>query len=296
VALAVTLAANAQTEAPQDKRVFRTGTDAVLVDVSVLREGKPVRGLTATDFELRDNQVEQQIDLVSADEVPVDVSLLVDVSASVAGQPQTKFVDGVHQIAALLRPTDAIQIVLAGAHLRRVRLEDLNRTVAAAADRRLGDGGTALYDGLTALLMQRSRPGRRHVILVMSDAVDTSSVVSESALRATITRSDATVYMVGLFDPSRARAWGFVYLALDDFPTTFDRVVSDVVEASGGRFFPYSVEQPFVPTCATVLDDVRSRYLLSYRPRGVVATGWHELNVQVPSGRFDVRARRGYLR
>jgi hypothetical protein len=88
VALAVTLAANAQTEAPQDKRVFRTGTDAVLVDVSVLREGKPVRGLTAADFELRDNQVEQQIDLVSADEVPVDVSLLVDVSASVAGQAQ----------------------------------------------------------------------------------------------------------------------------------------------------------------------------------------------------------------
>lgn len=281
--------------ARQDRPLFRVSADAVLVDVAVSRGKAPVRGLTPADFEVRDNKVVQHIDSLWTDEVPIDLSLMIDASASVIGDARTRIADGAGQIARLLRPGDALQVVVAGDRLERVTPEDV-KAVVASRPMYLNDGGTALYDGLTVLLMQRSRPGRRHVILALTDAVDTSSVVSEWALRDTAARSDASAYMIALFDPAHVRAFGFVYPVEGIFPTTFDQTVSGLVEASGGRFVPLSIEQPFVPACMAILDELRARYTLSYVPQGVVTAGWHDLAVQVTSGRYEVRARRGYRR
>jgi hypothetical protein len=68
------------------------------------------------------------------------------------------------------------------------------------------------------------------------------------------------------------------------------------VEASGGLFVPLSTQQPFVPTCMAILEELRARYMLSYVPQGVSTGGWHDLAVHVTSGRYEVRARRGYRR
>ena len=78
--LAVT-AAYAQDPAP----VFRAGADVVSVEASVRQNRRPVVGLTASDFELLDNGVAQQITDVSYEKLPIDVTVLLDVSASVTG-------------------------------------------------------------------------------------------------------------------------------------------------------------------------------------------------------------------
>jgi hypothetical protein len=64
--------------------VFRSRVDAVSVDVSVRWGGKPVGGLTAKDFALLDNGVRQQIEVVDTEAVPLDVSLIIDISGSTA--------------------------------------------------------------------------------------------------------------------------------------------------------------------------------------------------------------------
>jgi len=45
-----------------------------------------------------------------------------------------------------------------------------------------------------------------------------------------------------------------------------------------------------------VVDEFRSRYLLTYTPQGVEAGGWHELEVRVRGRGRRVQARPGYLR
>ena len=45
-----------------------------------------------------------------------------------------------------------------------------------------------------------------------------------------------------------------------------------------------------------VVNEFRSRYLLTYTPEGVDAGGWHELDVRVRGRGRRVQARRGYLR
>jgi hypothetical protein len=44
-----------------------------------------------------------------------------------------------------------------------------------------------------------------------------------------------------------------------------------------------------------ILDEFRQRYLLSYRPQGVTAGGWHDIDVRVRRAGVTVRARPGYL-
>ncbi len=43
-----------------------------------------------------------------------------------------------------------------------------------------------------------------------------------------------------------------------------------------------------------VVEDIRSRYLLTYYPTGVAEDGWHDLEVKLKNRKADVRARRGY--
>ena len=65
---------------------FRSRALAVRIDVLVMDGRNPVAGLTAADFELRDNGVVQNIDSVDNAEVPVNVVLTLDTSASVEGK------------------------------------------------------------------------------------------------------------------------------------------------------------------------------------------------------------------
>jgi hypothetical protein len=44
-----------------------------------------------------------------------------------------------------------------------------------------------------------------------------------------------------------------------------------------------------------VVEDIRSRYLLTYYPTGVAEDGWHELEVKLRSRKAELRARRGYF-
>ena len=69
----------------QEPLVFGVGVEVVRVEVLVTRNGQPVPGLTAADFEVRDNGVRQTLHPVVFEEAPVDALLVLDISGSVVG-------------------------------------------------------------------------------------------------------------------------------------------------------------------------------------------------------------------
>src|SRR6187401_2058968 len=79
----------AQTPPAPQRPTFTANTDVVYVDVSVRKEGRQLTGLTAADFELRDNGVKQEIETVEAAAVPIDLSIVVDLSGN-PDRPQQK--------------------------------------------------------------------------------------------------------------------------------------------------------------------------------------------------------------
>ncbi len=74
------------------KQAFSSRTLGVRVDVLVTDGRNPVAGLTAADFELRDNGILQTIDVVDTSDIPVNAILALDTSASTAGQRQKDLV------------------------------------------------------------------------------------------------------------------------------------------------------------------------------------------------------------
>src|SRR5262245_38242758 len=66
--------------------LFKSRVDLVRLDVSVERDGRPVRGLTARDFSIVDNGVRQRINSVAlVEEMPLNVVMALDTSGSLFG-------------------------------------------------------------------------------------------------------------------------------------------------------------------------------------------------------------------
>ena len=67
------------------RQTFTSRIEAVRVDVLVTENGRPVQGLTPDDFEVLDNGVRQRVDLASFEQIPLNVVLALDMSASLQG-------------------------------------------------------------------------------------------------------------------------------------------------------------------------------------------------------------------
>jgi hypothetical protein len=67
-----------------------------------------------------------------------------------------------------------------------------------------------------------------------------------------------------------------------------------IAEATGGRLYQVDPGSNVEKKLEPALQEFRSRYLLRYVPSGIVRPGWHDIVVTVPSGKFEVRHRRGY--
>jgi Ca-activated chloride channel family protein len=255
---------------------FSARTRAVRIDVLVTSGGRPVTGLGADDFEVRDNGVVQRVDLVSFEEVPLNLVLALDVSDSVSGERLTHLRQAATAVLQDLRDRDqAVLITFSHAIVVHGALTRDRSLLEAALSRVEPEGGSAILDAVqSAIVLGESEAGRA-LVLVFSDGVDTASWLTQPELLKTARRSDAVIY--GL----TARA---------------STPLREVTDATGGIIFDIASTANLRAAFRAVLDDLRSRYLVSYTPTGVPTSGWHTLDVKVKSRRgMRVKARPGYL-
>ena len=176
-------------------QTFRSGVDGVVIPVSVRSGNKAVPGLTAADFELRDNGVVQSLQDVSAEKMPIDVTLLLDLSSSVDGPMLQRLKNAVADTAALLRPDDRIRLVAISQVLREV-FPFRDKAGVIALDTLAAEGATSLYDGLAATMMRPTDIGRRQLIVAFTDGRDSTSILDESSAKAIAELTDAVVDVV----------------------------------------------------------------------------------------------------
>lgn len=70
--------------------------------------------------------------------------------------------------------------------------------------------------------------------------------------------------------------------------------LEDAADATGGLVYKDSTRTPIPELFARVLQEFRSRYLVTYTPNGVSPDGFHTIEVKMPNGKYNVKARRGY--
>jgi Ca-activated chloride channel family protein len=255
---------------------FASRVEAVRVDVLVTDSGQPVLGLRPTDFDLFDNGVAQQIDLVSFDQIPLNVILALDMSASMAGERLGHLQAAGDSVLAALKPGDQAalvtfsHIVQLGAPLST----DLE-SARVALDHAHGTGNTALVDGTYAGMMVGASEAGRALLIVFSDGVDTSSWLSADAVLDTAKRSDVVAYAVSVRSSLKP-----------DF-------LRNLTSFTSGRLLEVEKTANLEAIFIGILNEFRHRYLVSYTPTGVARGGWHRLAVHVKR-KAAIKARPGY--
>jgi len=290
----------------QERQVFKVSVDGVVVDVLVLdAKRRAVSGLAAGDFELRDSGVVQTIESVSFEDVPLRIMLVLDTSASVRGMPLTHLKDAVRSVIDGLHPGDeAALMTFSGTIALRSDWTADRKALHRAIDEATAGGATTLHDVAEAALLLRSPTPGRAVVLMFSDGADTASWLPGEHVIELAQRTDAVVYVVtlarqGRREPGyRADFTSGLQPRLDNVsaPVFMERFVDRLADESGGAVLQADDSAALRSTFEQLMLEFRSRYLLTYTPAGVEATGWHPIEVKLTHGAGRVVARRGYLR
>jgi uncharacterized protein YegL len=260
--------------APQ--QLFRTGVEVVSVDVSVMRGGQPVRGLTAADFLLTDNAVAQDVATVGLEQLPLSVTIVLDVSDSVLGNRLASLVQAGTALTQALRQGDRASLITFSHHVDlRVPMTGALPTVRGALTRLSGAGATSLRDAVQmGIQLAPQNDETRPLVLLFTDGHDTSSFATEDDVLELARRSGIVTHVVQVES---------------------DAFLERLVVTTGGRHWSATSDRQLRELFTNALQEMRARYLLTYTPRGVARPGWHELKVRLKNARADITARPGYF-
>lgn len=281
-----------QTDQPPP--TFRASADAVAVDASVMRNNRAVTGLTAADFEIVDNGVLQKVTDVSYEKLPIDVTVALDVSASVTGSVLGQLRRSVQQLAADLHAQDRLELQTFNERIQRlVDFASPASTTDAAIARISAAGGSAVFDSLAVALALPTTAARRHLIVLFSDGVDSSSISDPETLFDLARVSGSTVAIVLASTSSEAPA--SVFSRRVPGAITVERLYDRIARDTGAAVVTISSGDNLATTFRRVLDNFRASYVLYFTPQGVERAGAHTLDVRVKRTNVQVRARSGYV-
>jgi VWFA-related protein len=303
---AVVLEAGAQEPRP----TFSVNVEGVQVDVLAASRGRPLTGLTADDFELRDNGVRQRIDTVVQEDVPLDVFLVLDTSGSVIGEPLAALADAARTVVDALSSRDRIALLAFGYGLTGFGpLTSDKAVIHKAIDDVRASGSTPLVDAVYAALALRTTPNSsatRALVIAFTDGRDTSSWLVPSAVLDVAWQTDVVVYSVALAQPQLATAdvvpfWGQSRMPpIGVLPPAPERdqppaFLEELASITGGRLLRTGSPNRLRDAFAQALREMKTRYVLTYTPQGVEREGWHTLDVRLTRSNAEVTARRGYF-
>jgi VWFA-related protein len=183
-----------------DPVVFKSDVSLVRVDAQVVdRNNRPIAGLGPRDFVLRDNGKLQKIQSVDAENLPIDLLLLLDVSASMRPHIQ-RITDASHEALRQLREEDRVAIMVFDRYTRvrmafRNSQSNVDRELQRLLDQESFHGGTDITLGLMDAAAYIRREGRREarkaIVIVTDDETERSKDVE--GVSRELARADAVL-------------------------------------------------------------------------------------------------------
>jgi VWFA-related protein len=278
----------------QSHGTFRASVDVVTIQASVRdTRGRPVRGLTAGDFEVRDNgQLRPMLSLRADLRSPISLAVLVDMSGSMRVGPKGVLArQAFDAILSQLRVSgDELGLFTfdSALHERQAFTRDLASVRGALSDLE-PFGMTSLYDA-TAETARRvaTRSASHKAIVVLTDGIDTSSALTASAVSGLASSIDVPVYVLATESAADQRAR--IETAGRGSGSADLR---DLTEWTGGQFHFAATPDETIGAAAAIIDEIRQQYLLAIPAAG--GREWRRLDVRVKRVSAIVKARSGYF-
>ena len=282
------------------KATFRSNVDIVALNVVVTdSDQKYIAGLRPSDFAVFEDGVQQDVSFFGESDVPLDLAILLDTSASMTGKMQLVqqaaigFLDtlraGDRAIIVDIKDSTKIMYPLGG------DIEAAKKAILLTAPR----GGTALYNGtyLTLKEMVKERRGnsevRRQAIVVLSDGDDTTSLMAFDDVMALAKESGISIYTIMLrskwtLSPAASNARSFSQAEFG---------MKALAQETGARaFFPLDITE-LAGVYTMIADELASQYALGYMSKNPKRDGAYRRVIVRVSDRTGVqtRTRSGYL-
>jgi Ca-activated chloride channel homolog len=284
---------------PGNPPVFRSGADLVALNVAVVDgQQRYIQGLEAADFAVFEDGERQDVTFFAASEVPLDLILLVDTSASMSDKIATLHAAAVGFLNTL-RPGDRGAVVAFADAVKVLQpLTADRRQLTAAVTSTRARGATALHNALYVSLKEFGRAAkqagevRRQAIAIFSDGDDTCSLVSFEEVLDQAKRSGVSIYTISLRSNTPARK--------KDLRGRFSQALYSMNtlarETGAQSFFPQAIEQ-LSTVYARIADELDNQYALGYTPKNPRDDGrFRRIVVQViDRPELRPRARTGYF-
>lgn len=271
--------------------------------VTVSRDGQRLLDLVADDFAIFDDRESQTMVTFARGDIPFTAAVLVDSSNSMSGEKLRSALQGAEAFFNGMQTLDEGKLLVFS---DRILHASPFTTFASVLTAGLGQvkarGGTSLNDHLYLGLQQLEERQGRRVVILLSDGVDSHSVLSMSDILPLARRSQALIYWLRLpyragkdaaedALPSLTTAWRNA----ETYRKEYD-LLRRIVTESGGRIRTLASVDEIEPAFTEILTELREQYVVGYYPSQTRRDGsWHRVQVRLRPDGVEVRCRDGYL-
>jgi Ca-activated chloride channel homolog len=284
-----------------DTTTFRSSVDIVALNVVVTdSDQKYVAGLNPSDFAVFEDGVKQDVSFFGASEVPLDLAILLDTSASMTGKMALVQRAAVGFLSTLRSGDRTLIVDIKDATKVLYPLGDDFDAARAAIMSTVPQGGTALYNGAYLTLKELTKQRRavtevrRQAVVVLSDGDDTASLISYDDLMEVAKQSGIGIYTIMMrskYLMTQAAQRGHSYFSQSEFG------MKALAQETGARsFFPADVtELPSV--YASIAQELATQYALGYSSKNPKQDGSYRRVIVRVTDRPGIRTRTraGYL-
>jgi Ca-activated chloride channel homolog len=270
----------------------RIRVDVQLVDVltSVLDEhNRPAIDIPREKFHVYEEDVEQKLEIFESEtQQPLDLALMIDASLSAHKEITFEQEAAARFIRQILRSGDRLAVYSVGEDVVQLAgFSDNVGTLESAVHRMPTGSGTSLYDGILLVSRQLERRGedRRRVIIMVTDAGETTSYTDFDAARKAAVKSGALLYTIVVRPVKNESGRN----------TAGEHALDTITDTMGGAMFYPNQIQELDAIFDRINRELRTQYRLGYypEPRGP-ANSYRKIEVKV-DGNYQVRHRKTYL-
>ena len=301
------LSPGASAQAPQgqapprpagEKGRIRVEVNLVHILASVLdKNNRPAPDLPKEAFELYEEGVRQKIAVFESEtQQPLDLALMIDSSLSALKELASEREAAAHFIRQVVRPGDRLAVFEFADTVTQLTEFSADVPLLQAAVRRIEEGaGTALYDAvhLGAQALGKRAPGRRRVLVLVTDAGETTSRTDFDSTRRSALRAELLLYTI-VIRPVKSEGGR---------NTAGEHALETITEATGGAvYYPDSMAE--LDAVFDRIDrELRTQYRLGYYPEPrPPEKSFRRVEVRVKppdadpgKGEYTVRYRKGYF-
>lgn len=276
----------------QPASTLKIDVELVLVNATVTDSlNRYVSGLEAQHFQIWEDQIEQKIEYFNAEDVPISIGIIFDVSGSMKDKINTARVAATTFLKSG-NPEDEYFIVSFAN--RPEMMADFTTDITKLQSKLIltpAKGMTAMYDSVyVGLEKLKEGTNPKKALLLITDGEDNRSRYTFQNVKEFVKEQDVQIYGIGIVDD-----WNSQLSA----GKTGRAMIEELAEITGGgAYFPDSVYE-LEDICTKIAVELKNQYVIGYHSTNETKNGkWRKLRMKVnpPKGiqRLSVRAKQGY--